>query len=599
MFFAQVLKSRLQLGGKILLIGSGVTATVVTCYTTGSNTNDNYNSSSSLWKWSDLFNKQQTSETQTETSSSNNSKTEEKVYTRAEVSKHNTTSDLWITYKDGVYDVTAFQSIHPGGADKLLMAAGGAVDPFWAFYPQHSKDHVQELLQGFRIGTLDAKEAAATASELNALSDPYVNDPKRHPALRPITQRPYNAETPTILLTDAALTPQDLLFTRNHLPVPDIKSDEHEIIFELDESAKNVKKLRQKELEDTKKYKRYEVEAALQCAGNRRANMQSDSPKGRAPRGLEWGVGAIGNGVWSGILLRDVLLSIGIKDDDVGKTFKHVTFEGLDGAQAAKTAADAKKETKNVEEGKNGSNSKPLVAASASFAAAAAEGYATSIPADVAMDPKRKVLLAFEYNGQPLSRDHGYPVRVIVPGSVAARQVKWLGRVSLSLEECKSSWQKKDYKAFPQSMDWDTVKYDSMPSMHDMPVQSAITSPCDGAILPEGQQTITAKGWAWSGSGRSITRVDVSSDGGKSWVVADISHRPIDNSPSQTESYGWTLWEANLPLASTKTELVVKALDSSLNTQPEKSENIWNWRGIANNAWHRINISGNKSSNGR
>lgn len=582
---------RLQSATAKLLAGSVATATL-TLSCTGSNTS---NSLSSFLKWPEQLLSNQEQQAHHHHHSSTSSKepsNEERIYTRSEVSKHNTSGDLWVTYKDGVYDVTAFQSIHPGGADKLLMAAGGAVDPFWAFYPQHAKEHVQELLKGFRIGTLDAKEAAATASEVSALADPYVNDPQRHPALRAITQRPYNAETPAILLTDSALTPQDLLFTRNHLPVPDIKADHHEIIFELDDKAQNVKKLRQQDLENTSMYKRVQVESALQCAGNRRANMQSDSAPGRAPRGLEWGVGAIGNGVWGGVLLRDVLLSIGVKDSDVGKTFKHVTFEGLDGAQAAKTAAEAKKETTNGggSDIGGGNVSKPLAAASAAFSAAAAEGYATSIPADIAMDPKRQVLLAFEYNGQPLSRDHGYPVRVIVPGSVAARQVKWLGRVMLGTEECKSSWQKKDYKAFPQSMDWDNVKYDTMPPMQDMPVQSAITSPIEGSVLAEGQQSVTAKGWAWSGSGRSIARVDVSGDGGKSWVVADISHRPIDNSPSQTESFGWTLWEAEVPLRSSKPEIVVKALDSSLNTQPESSAAIWNWRGIANNSWHRINV---------
>jgi len=577
---------RLQTVSKLFIAGSAAATATLSC-TSPSNSNSS-NSFASFFKWPEQVTQQHSHSLPPSQSQSQSPANEERVFTRAEVSKHNSAGDLWVTYKDGVYDVTAFQSIHPGGADKLLMAAGGAVDPFWAFYPQHAKEHVQELLKGFRIGTLDAKEAAATANEISALTDPYVNDPKRHPALRAITQRPYNGETPTILLTDSALTPQDLLFTRNHLPVPDVKADSHEIVFELDEKGQNIKKLRQRDLENTRMYKRVEVEAALQCAGNRRANMQSDSAPGRAPRGLEWGVGAIGNGIWSGVLLRDVLLSIGIKDEDVGKTFNHVTFEGLDGAQAAKTAAEAKQETING--GGDKGVSKPLVAASAAFSAAAAEGYATSIPADVAMDPKRKVLLAFEYNGQPLSRDHGYPVRVIVPGSVAARQVKWLGRVILGTNECQSSWQKKDYKAFPQSMDWDNVKYDTMPPMQDMPVQSAITSPAEGSILADGQKTVTAKGWAWSGSGRSIARVDVSGDGGKSWVVADISHRPIDNSPSQTESFGWTLWEAEVPLHSNKPEIVVKALDSSLNTQPESSTAIWNWRGIANNAWHRVNV---------
>ncbi len=62
------------------------------------------------------------------------------------------------------------------------------------------------------------------------------------------------------------------------------------------------------------------------------------------------------------------------------------------------------------------------------------------------MDPKNDVLIAFEMNGAPLPRDHGFPVRVVAPGVVAARSVKWLTKITLSNEESKSHWQQNDYK---------------------------------------------------------------------------------------------------------------------------------------------------------
>lgn len=72
--------------------------------------------------------------------------------------------------------------------------------------------------------------------------------------------------------------------------------------------------------------------------------------------------------------------------------------------------------------------------------------YAASIPATPALDAGRDVILAYEMNGQPLPRDHGAPLRAVVPGVVGARNVKWLGRVVLSQHESDSHWQQNDYK---------------------------------------------------------------------------------------------------------------------------------------------------------
>lgn len=76
-------------------------------------------------------------------------------YTREEVSRHKTPeTGIWVTYKDGVYDITEFVALHPGGAGKILLAAGGAVDPFWALYQQHMKEDVQDIIAEYKIGTL-------------------------------------------------------------------------------------------------------------------------------------------------------------------------------------------------------------------------------------------------------------------------------------------------------------------------------------------------------------------------------------------------------------------------------------------------------------
>lgn len=159
-------------------------------------------------------------------------------------------------------------------------------------------------------------------------------------------------------------------------------------------------------------------------------------------------------------------------------------------------------------------------------------------------------------------------------------------------------------------MDMNNVDFNSMPSMQEMPVASAICEPSRGATLtPDADGTVPVKGWAWSGGGRAITRVDVSGDGGRTWVTADVVAKPDDESPSMSRSWGWTLWQAFVPVAPpaaaaaaaggagagaaapAEVELVVKATDASCNTQPESPLSIWNFRGLANNSWHRVPVT--------
>jgi sulfite oxidase len=101
-------------------------------------------------------------------------------YDREEVARHRSKEDrVWVTYKDGVYDVTEWLDQHPGGAARVMLAAGSAVDPFWALYAQHGTAQVRDILEGYRIGRL--KGGAAPAQGV----DPYANEPTdRLPALQ-------------------------------------------------------------------------------------------------------------------------------------------------------------------------------------------------------------------------------------------------------------------------------------------------------------------------------------------------------------------------------------------------------------------------------
>lgn len=118
--------------------------------------------------------------------------------------------------------MTDFVVNHPGG-DKVLLAAGGSVEPYWAIYAQHKTAEVMEILEDLRIGTIDENDLKKMAkTNENDENDPFSTDPQRHPALLVNSAKPFNAEVPPSLLLDSFLTPNDLFFVRNHMPVPEV-----------------------------------------------------------------------------------------------------------------------------------------------------------------------------------------------------------------------------------------------------------------------------------------------------------------------------------------------------------------------------------------
>jgi len=171
---------------------------------------------------------------------------------------------------------------------------------------------------------------------------------------------------------------------------------------------------------------------------------------------------------------------------------------------------------------------------------------------------------------------------------VAARSVKWLHRIVASPNESPSHWQQNDYKTFHPSVDWDTVDFRSSPAIQDVPVQSAICEPAPGTVVPPDLDELTVKGYAWSGGGRPIIRVDVSADGGTTWHNAQLA--PANS--SDNKAWAWTRWQATVPIPSSsdKLRLICKGVDSSFNVQPENVEGIWNLRGVLGNSWFRVDL---------
>nr|GLL26719.1 sulfite oxidase [Ipomoea trifida] len=384
----------------------------------------------------------------------------------------------------------------------------------------------------------------------------YSQEPPRHPCLKINSKEPFNAEPPRSALVSSYVTPVDLFYKRNHGPIP--------IVEDIERYSVTVSGLigHSKELfmRDIWKLPKYTVTATLQCAGNRRTAMSNT----RKVRGVGWDISALGNAIWGGARLADVLELIGIPKltSMTPSGGKHVEFVSID----------------KCKEEKGGP-------------------YKASIPLSQATNPVADVLLAYEMNGETLNRDHGYPLRVIVPGVIGARSVKWLDSINIIAEECQGFFMQKDYKMFPPSVDWDNINWSTRRPQMDFPVQSAICSLEDVSVVKHGK--ITIKGYAVSGGGRGIERVDISIDGGKTWIEASKYQKTgipyISDDESSADKWAWVLFEAEVNV-SHSAEIVAKAVDSSANVQPENVGDIWNLRGILNTSWHRVQVRVGQSS---
>ena len=470
----------------------------------------------------------------------------------AEVSEHGRSAEtFWVYRGDRVYDITEWVPNHPGG-DVILRAAGGSIDPYWKIFTIHQTQDVLDILEQFFIGKIDPQDLVDGQAPASEIDDPFKSDPERDSSLIVRSAKPCNAETPASEL-NAYITPNDKFYVRNHLWVPEVESaDQHRLTITLpdgEEVEYTVADLRNK-------FPKHTITATLQCSGNRRAHMSAAS---RPTSGLPWDVGGIGTATWTGVKLRDVLVHAGVNVQEPDEDIRHAQFVG-------------------------------------------AEAYGASIPFDKAIDRRGDVLLAYDMNGQPLPRDHGYPLRVLVPGTVAARSVKWLNKIILSSDESTSQWQQRDYKCFGPNVTADKVDWNDAPAIQETPVQSAITAVREvkaeqlkdsdlARAYKLDKESVVLEGYAYAGGGRDIVRVDVSPDKGKTWWQAQLLAPPEQASKDDQKSWAWKQWRLALPRDVVKEEFCVKAVDDAYNTQPEGFDPYWNFRGNLANSWHRVKYS--------
>ncbi|HEU5296088.1 MAG TPA: molybdopterin-dependent oxidoreductase [Burkholderiaceae bacterium] len=286
------------------------------------------------------------------------------------------------------------------------------------------------------------------------------------------TYRPPNFETP-IEYFRSVITANDTFFVRWHLAgIPIVNARE----WKLSLGGDSLQQPRSYTLEQLRReFAPVEITAVCQCSGNRRGLFVPHVP------GVEWGVGAMGNALWRGVRLKDLLVRSGLKPTAV-----EVVFDGADTAAIDKTP-----------------------------------DFVKSLPVEIALDDN--TLIAFEMNGQPLPHWNGFPARLVVPGWTGTYWVKAVVSINAVSTPETNFWMKTAYRLprgkYP-GYAFKTQQAETTEPITSMVTNSLITSFGVGHQVPRGKPLVV-KGIAWDG-GSGIDRVDVSSDAGDSWQRAKL-----------------------------------------------------------------------------
>ena len=291
-----------------------------------------------------------------------------------------------------------------------------------------------------------------------------------------VTTSPENSETPLETLT-SWVTPTRLFFVRNHFDVPRIDADAWCLRIHG-----CVEKPTTLDLEHLTALPQRSVFATVECAGNGRSFLR------KPVAGVQWGAGAIGHAEWTGVPVRTVLEEARMRPEAV-----EVVFEGAD-------------------MGTESDHPEPM-------------HFARSLPLDKALHPD--TLLALRMNGELLDPNHGFPLRLFVPGWYGVAAVKWLTRIEVVDQPFRGYFQTTKYTIQRQSPQGrETVVVGTMA------IKSEIIHPRSDEKLGLGTNRIF--GIACAGE-EEVAGVEVSTDGGRTWSEAELI--------GSRGKYAWCLWE--------------------------------------------------------
>ena len=315
----------------------------------------------------------------------------------------------------------------------------------------------------------------------------------------------------------------------------------------------------------------------MACAGNRRKeqNMHKKS------QGFNWGAAGVSTAMWTGVLLRDLLLLAGLDEADPLNATRHVRFCGPAG---------------ELPKGGDGR-------------------YGSSVALPYALNPANDVLVAYKQNGRWLAPDHGFPVRLILPGHIGGRTVKWLERVEVADSESDNWYHFHDNRVLPPHVrtpeDAEAGGYWRNPDyvINHLNINSAISSPSHDAVVPlslGGRARVPFRGYAYSGGGRKITRVELSLDGGRTWPFPATIHRG-EPPTRHGMHWAWVHWSVDIALGDLLAakapqgggvipeegevpapEVALRAADSAMNCQPGNL--TWSLLGMMGNQHYRVKM---------
>jgi DMSO/TMAO reductase YedYZ molybdopterin-dependent catalytic subunit len=320
------------------------------------------------------------------------------------------------------------------------------------------------------------------------------------------------------------VTPVGLHYLLIHYDIPQVDADEWALT--VDGRVANALKLT---LDDLRARPAVELTATMECAGNGRAQLMPHVAS------QPWLYEAVGTATWRGVALSTLLQEAAPLDDAA-----EVVFTGLDRGVE-----------KEIE-----------------------QQFQRSLPLDGASD----AVLAYEMNGASLPPQHGFPLRLVVPGWYGMTSVKWLGRITVTDEPFDGYQQLRGYRLRQDEAEEGQALTRIFPRALMVPpgIPEFLTRERLVDLAP-----YRIEGRAWSGWG-PIASVEVSADGGATWDAAELGRQA-----EASAWVGWTyVWE---PAAAGRYELACRARDAAGNEQPTAPP--WNLGGYANNAVQRVAVT--------